>query len=75
MLCCHKNTLFKFSDCRFRIERSKESTARVVIFRDFNIMNSFTLECSFFGSDEATNPLQEEVEVSPEKKKMRQFGI
>ena len=48
-MCCHKNPLYKFKECRFRIEKSKESTARVVVFRDFNIMNSFTLECSFFG--------------------------
>ncbi len=52
LLCCHKNSIFKFKDCRFRIEKCKESTARVVIFREFNIMNSFTLECSFFGTDE-----------------------
>lgn len=33
------------------MEKCKESTARVVIFKEFNIMNSFTLECSFFGKE------------------------
>jgi len=53
LLCCHKNPTFAFNECRFRIEKMKESTARVVIFREFNIMNSFTLECSFFGKEVA----------------------
>lgn len=52
LLCCHKSpSLFGFKDCRFRIEKCKESTARVVIFKEFNIMNAFTLEASFFGSE------------------------
>ena len=37
------------------IEKSKETTARVVIFREYNIMNSFTLECSFFGKEESND--------------------
>jgi len=51
LMCCQKSSLFSFKDCRFRIEKCKESTARVVIFKEFNIMNSFTLECSFFGKE------------------------
>lgn len=51
LLCCHKNSIFSFKDCRFRIEKSKESTARVVVFKEFNIMNSFTLESSFYGKE------------------------
>jgi cytosolic carboxypeptidase protein 2/3 len=50
-MCCQKNDLFKLKDCRFRVEKCKESTARVVVFREFNIVNSFTLECSFFGKE------------------------
>ena len=52
LLCCHKNAIFSFKECRFRIEKCKEQTARVVVFKEFNIMNSFTLEASFFGKDE-----------------------
>lgn len=51
MLCCQKNNLFSLAGCRFNIERSKESTARVVMFKEYNIMNSFTLECSFYGKE------------------------
>ena len=55
LLCCHKNTMLNFKDCRFKIEKCKESTARVVVFREFNIMNSFTLEASFFGHEESND--------------------
>eukprot|EP00743_Colponemidia_sp_Colp-15_P006834 GILK01007371.1.p1 GENE.GILK01007371.1~~GILK01007371.1.p1 ORF type:complete len:1021 (+),score=191.44 GILK01007371.1:143-3064(+) len=40
---------FTFEDCRFRCEKSKESTARIVVFRECNIWNSLTLEASFYG--------------------------
>jgi hypothetical protein len=53
LLCCHRNPSFSFAGCSFKIEKSKESTGRVVVFRDFNIMNSFTLECSFHGKKTA----------------------
>jgi hypothetical protein len=43
--------LFIQKDCRFNIEKCKETTARAVVFREMNIMNSFTLECSFFGKE------------------------
>jgi hypothetical protein len=51
LLCCQKNNLFSLKDCRFGMEKSKESTGRVVVFKEMNIMNSFTLECSFFGKE------------------------
>ena len=41
--------MFRFFSCKFRIQRSKEKTARVVLWREFNIMNCFTLEASFHG--------------------------
>ena len=49
LLCCRKNQSFSFNGSSFRIEEVKKATGRVVVFRDFNIMNSFTLECSFYG--------------------------
>lgn len=58
LLCSKQNRLFSFPDCRFRIERSKESTARVVVFKEFNIANSFTLECSFFGREECPDSVR-----------------
>ena len=40
---------FAYEDCNFKVQKSKESTARVVVFREFNLVNSFTLEASFAG--------------------------
>lgn len=49
LLCGHKSQSFSFESSSFKIEKSKESTARVVVFREFNVQNSYTMECSFFG--------------------------
>ncbi len=40
---------FSFDDCSFRVQRSKDSTARVVVWRSFSVMNAFTMEASFCG--------------------------
>jgi hypothetical protein len=45
------NPVFSFTDCHFRIERCKLATARVVAFRELNILNSYTLEASFYGPE------------------------
>ena len=37
---------FSFKDCNFKVQRSKESTARVVVHKELGVMNSFTLEAS-----------------------------
>ncbi|CAG9335829.1 unnamed protein product [Blepharisma stoltei] len=49
LLLAEKNKIFSFKDSKFRIEKCKESTARIVIFREINLLNSYTLECSFYG--------------------------
>ncbi len=41
--------MFSFDDCSFEVQKSRESTARVVMWREFNLINSFTLEASFCG--------------------------
>lgn len=38
---------FSFDDCNFNIQKDKETTGRVVVRREFNVVNSFTLEASF----------------------------
>ncbi len=43
-----RNKLFSFTDCKFANEAAKESTARMVIFREFNVLNSYTLESTFY---------------------------
>jgi hypothetical protein len=42
---------FSFADCSFAVQKSKEATARVVIWRELGIQNSYTLEASFCGAD------------------------
>jgi hypothetical protein len=42
---------FSFADCSFAVQKSKEATARVVIWKELGIQNSYTLEASFCGSD------------------------
>lgn len=44
-----KNENFSFKNSKFRIEKGKISTARVVNFTELGILSSFTLEASFFG--------------------------
>jgi hypothetical protein len=46
----HKNCeSFNFDSCKFDVQSSKESTARISIWKELNIINSFTLECSVSG--------------------------
>ena len=41
--------IFNFSDCSFSQEKLKYNTARVVVWNEFKVTNSFTLETSMFG--------------------------
>lgn len=41
--------MFRFFSSQFKCEKSKEKTARLVLWKEFNIMNCFTLEASFLG--------------------------
>jgi hypothetical protein len=43
-----RNKLFSFPDCKFGNEREKESTARMVMFKEFSVNNSYTLESTFY---------------------------
>lgn len=48
-LMSEQTEMFRYFSCKFRIQPSKERTARVVLWREFNIMNCFTLEASLHG--------------------------
>jgi hypothetical protein len=52
---CRISESFSFEDCNFAIQKSKESTARVVLFKEFGLINSYTLESSFMGSNFGIN--------------------
>ena len=43
-----KNEYFSMKDCSFNMEAYKSGSARQAMFNDFKIVNSFTLENSFF---------------------------
>ena len=47
----NNSELFSFPDCEFGIQKSKESTARIVIYKEFGIVNCYTIESSFCGAD------------------------
>ena len=43
--------VFSYSSSRFGVQKSKESTLRVSLFRELKIPNIYTLEASFCGAD------------------------
>jgi hypothetical protein len=42
--------VFSFAGCRFKMQRSKESTLRMSLYKEIGISNVFTIESSFCGS-------------------------
>jgi len=48
-LLSEETAMFRYFSCKFKLEASKMRTARVVLFKEFGIMNSFTIEASFQG--------------------------
>ena len=57
---------FSYEDCNFNIQKDRESTGRVVIRREYNILNSFTLEASFLGADKG---MYQDTHFTPEQLK------
>jgi len=47
--------MFGFEDCSFVVQKSRESTARIVMWKEFQLVNSFTLEASFLGPNKGVN--------------------
>ncbi|XP_064032492.1 cytosolic carboxypeptidase 1 isoform X3 [Pogoniulus pusillus] len=61
--CCHLNTTlpkilsqtapaFCMGSCSFVVEKSKESTARVVVWREIGVQRSYTMESTLCGCDQ-----------------------
>lgn len=47
-----RNTyMVNLKDCKFKVQKHKLGTARVVVWKEFKVTNSFTLENSFYGYD------------------------
>ena len=51
ILMARKNKNFAYKDCNFKMEKDKEGTGRVVMYKEFGITHSYTIETSFFGRD------------------------
>lgn len=49
MLLQQNSDTFQFEDCHFAIQKSKETCGRVVMFREYNLVYSYTIEVSFMG--------------------------
>ena len=43
---------FSFEQSRFSVNKTKEGTARIAMYRELNIPNIFTMEASFCGADQ-----------------------
>ena len=55
LLVSQKHLNFSFKVTRFKMEKYKESCSRIIVFKEFSVLNSFTLEGSFLaqtGGDE-----------------------
>ncbi|XP_070542811.1 cytosolic carboxypeptidase 1-like isoform X3 [Ptychodera flava] len=43
---------FSISNCSFVVEKSKEATARVVVWREIGVLRSYTMESTYCGCDQ-----------------------
>lgn len=46
---------FAMYSCQYDVQKSREATARVAVWREFGIASSFTLECSYCGFEKGPN--------------------
>ena len=46
-LLSEETSKFRYHSCQFKYEHAKRKTARIVLSKEFNIMNCYTLEASF----------------------------
>jgi len=51
LLLSERNPALAWSHCSFRQDRLKEATARLVVYNEFKVVHSYTLEASFYGPD------------------------
>lgn len=48
-----ENHVFDIESCKFKVDKGKLGTGRVVVWKEYDVTNSFTLENSFHGYDYA----------------------
>ena len=56
------DNFFSFSSCSYIIKKSKESTGRVVVHRELQLLTSYTMEASFCGCDDRRRARAAEVD-------------
>ena len=49
-----KALCFDGKSCRYNVDKCRESTGRVVVWREFETIRSYTMESSFCGMDKGT---------------------
>ena len=60
--------VFDYYKCTFHMHPSKASTSRVVLYKQLKILNSCTIETSFFGSEVIFFKLKENL-IHPQRKR------
>ena len=53
-------------ECKTALEKDKETTARIVLYKELKILNSYTLETTFFGSELFKKPITQSKVHEPE---------
>ena len=48
--------MFNMKLCNFAMEKDKQNTARIVIYKELGILSSYTLESTFYGSEFLKRP-------------------
>lgn len=48
-LICQQGSPFRYAACKFTSEACKQTTARLVVWRELKVTNSFTVEASLYG--------------------------
>ena len=62
-----KNKLFLFQSCKFANDSDKLATARLVMFKHFGIINSYTLEATYYaGVQRQANGYVRKRNIEPE---------
>ncbi len=54
--------LFSLQNCTFNVEKSKESTGRVVVWR-LGVDRSYTMESTYCGFDTSTTEVWQQIEM------------
>jgi hypothetical protein len=58
------------------LEKEKDATARIVLFKEFGITNSYTLEATFYGSEHFQKPRHNWIKAVEDPEKINaQYNI